>query len=82
MIITILRYIVKYLHDSLGSWMILFKFLNPNIKFIILFQKTDIPLYIINLPKFDVLFNNYVCKFNQRWLTCVNGDVTHFIFYT
>ena len=33
-------------------------------------------------PKFDVLFNNYVCKFNQRWLTCVNCAVRHFIFYT
>jgi len=30
-----------------------------------------------NLPKCDVLLNNYVCKFNQRRLTCVNGAVRH-----
>jgi len=33
----------------------------------------------LELPNFRTVFTVYVHKFNQRWLTSVNGAVRHFI---
>ena len=33
----------------------------------------------LRLPRLRILFNDCMHNFNQRWLTSVNGAVTHYI---